>query len=174
MKSDREPARFPASVYEKLWAIAKRGSDHVNPTVVVQIAKGGAASRDRYVRAGVAFFEVSFMVHGQQGRILVAQGSVVLLHIVEYVALDDEGIFPTIIVEILEAYSPTGGFSGERAEPGFDFLGAEAGVAVIMKGDVRLVRELRDEKVRKAIVVVILECDTHAGEHFTVAGQCRA
>src|SRR5260370_25246005 len=43
-----------------------------------------------------------------------------------------------------------------------------------MEGYVGVVRELRDEKVGKAIVVVILKCHAHAGKHFAVAGQSRA
>ncbi len=43
-----------------------------------------------------------------------------------------------------------------------------------MEDDVGLVRKLRDEKVWKAIVVVVLKRHAHAGKHFAVAGQPRA
>src|SRR5260370_31347552 len=43
-----------------------------------------------------------------------------------------------------------------------------------MENDVRLARKLRDEKVGKPIVVVILEGDAHAGKHFAVVGKGRA
>ena len=89
-------------------------------------------------------------------------------------ALNDEGILPAIIVEIFQPHAPTGGFAGERAKTGFQFLGAERTVAVVMEDHVGLVRKLRDKKVGKAIVVVILKDNAHAGEHLAVVGKGRA
>src|ERR1700719_4658396 len=114
------------------------------------------------------------VIHCQQRRVFVVQRTVVLFHVVEDMALDDKGVLPTVIVKILEPYSPAGRFSGERAEAGFEFLGTEGTMSVIVKGDVGLVRKLCDEKVRKTVVVVILKDNTHAGKHFAITRQRRA
>jgi hypothetical protein len=47
-------------------------------------------------------------------------------------------------------------------------------VAIVVKRDIGLMRKLRHQQVGKAVVIVILKCDAHAGEHFAVAGQRRA
>jgi len=77
--------------------------------------------------------------------------------------------FQPSFIKIFQTDSPAEDFPESAPKPAFQFLGAERAVGRHMKRHVRLVRKLRDEKVRKAIVVVILKDDAHAGEHFAVA-----
>src|ERR1700733_7409140 len=80
-------------------------------------------------------------------------------------SLNDECILPSVVVKVLQSDSPARHVSREHAEPCFQFLRAEQSPAVIMKNNVGLVRELGDEKVGKAIVVVVLKNDAHARRH---------
>jgi len=50
-----------------LWTITERSGDDVDPTIVVQIAEGCTASGNRHIGAGVRLFEVSVVIHGEQG-----------------------------------------------------------------------------------------------------------
>src|SRR3984957_864010 len=47
-------------------------------------------------------------------------------------------------------------------------------MSVIVKQNVRLVGQLRDKKIRKAVVIVVLESDAHARGHFAGVVQGRA
>ena len=52
---DGEPVQIAAAVQEQLGMFAKRGGDHVDPAIVVQIAEGGAASGDGTSEPGLPF-----------------------------------------------------------------------------------------------------------------------
>jgi len=108
---------FPSAVQENLWTITERSGDDVDPTIVVQIAEGCTASGDRRIRAGVRLFEVPVVIHGEQGRILVAQCTVVLFHVVEDVTLNDEGVFPTVIIKIFQTDSQPEDFPESAPKP---------------------------------------------------------
>src|SRR3984893_4963848 len=88
-------------------------------------------------------------------------------------ALNNKRVLPTVIVKILQPYPPTRGFPGKRAKPDVQFLRAERSSALVVINDVGLRRKLRDEKVGKAIVIVILKNNAHAGEHLAVACKGR-
>jgi len=62
MQRDGEPVQIAAAVQKQLGMLAKRCGDHVDPAIVVQIAERRAASGDGHIRAGVALFEMPFVI----------------------------------------------------------------------------------------------------------------
>src|SRR5580658_681520 len=157
-----EPAQLPAPIQIQLRALAQRRSYHVHPAIVVQVAECRSPSGHGHIRSGVSLFETSLAIQCEQRRLPITQRAIVHLHIVENMALNNEDVLPAVVVKILQAYSPSRGFSGENAKPHFEFLRAERSPAIVMKNDVGLVRELGDEKVGQTIVIVILKDNSHA------------
>src|ERR1700687_3306144 len=152
-----QPMQFPAAIQIQLGVFAKRGSDHGHPAIVVQIAERSAASSYRYVRTGVGLFEMTVMIQGKQRRLPIAQRAVIQLHVIEDMALHNEGVLPAVIVKVLQPDAPARRFPGKRSEASFQFLRAESSLAVVMKNDVGLVGKLSDQNIGKAIVVVVLK-----------------
>src|SRR5271168_4442535 len=77
-------------------------------------------------------------------------------------SLDNECILPSVVIKIFQSDAPARNVSGEHAQPRFQFLRAERAASIVMKEDVGIVRKLGDEKVGKAIVVIILKNHAHA------------
>jgi len=97
-----------ATVEEQDWRAAESRDEDVDPAVVVDVAKGGAACSQRRGHAGIGALETAVVIQRKQRQLLVAQGSVNLLDIVQHVALCDEKVLPAVIVEIFEAHAPAG------------------------------------------------------------------
>src|SRR5271154_491388 len=111
---------------------------------------------------------MSVAIQCQQRRLPIAERTIVRLYIIEDMALHDKGVLPAVVVKILETNSPTGDLAGERAEPTFEFLRAEYSVTFVVIHDIGLVRELRDQQIGEAVVIVILKRNAHPGEHFSI------
>src|SRR5580658_6174189 len=137
-----QPVQVAAAIQIKLRGFAKRGADHIDPAIVVQIAEGSAAPGYRHIRPGVCFFESSLTIQGQQWWLPIAQRAIVKFHIIEDVALNYERILPAVIVKIFEPHSPAGAASGKHAKSRFQFVRAEQSLAVVVKDAIGLVGEL--------------------------------
>src|SRR5258708_2576174 len=163
-----------ATVEEQDWRAAESRDEDVDPAVVVDVAKGGAACSQRRGHAGIGALETSIVIQRKQRQLLVAQGSVNLRDITQHVALRDEKILPAVIVEIFEAHAPARAARGQGAQTGLKALIAEDAGAVIVIQAVDLARQDRNDDVGVAIVIVILKDAAHPRKTLAVGGECGA
>src|SRR5580704_17717022 len=80
---------------------------NIDPTIIIEIAECGAASRYQRVDSRIDSFEAAIMIHRQRCWLEVVQRRIDGFHVVEHVPLSDEQIFLTVVVEILETDAPT-------------------------------------------------------------------
>ena len=83
-------------------------------------------------------------------------------HVVDHMRLRDEDIFPTVVVEILQANTPSGSRSGQQPKAGLNTLLSENTPALIVKHDVKLMRKFGDDDVGQPVIVVVLKDHSHA------------
>src|SRR5579859_2958574 len=115
----RAPMRSASAILKELWMLTQRGGYDINPAVIPQVSKRSATSGDRYIGTGIASHEVSCAIHRQQRRLAIFQRLIVHMYVVEYVSLNDKGVFPSVVVEVFKAYTPSRHSSRQRAESGF-------------------------------------------------------
>src|SRR5690242_19361923 len=119
LKRDGKPViRTAAAVKQPNRWPAQTGDYRIHVPIVIDVTKGYAAGRHRLGDAGIGAFEPPLVIQREQWHFFVTQGSVNVLHIVEHVALRDKKILPTVVVEILQAYTPAGTHGCQSAESG--------------------------------------------------------
>ena len=147
--------------------------DRVDVAVVVEIAERGAAARPVLLEhvAREHADEAPGLVAQQQWRLQVAQVGRRLFDRVHHVPLRDEDVLPPVVVVVEEPCAPAR--EGERGPADAAGVGsiAEAPVPVVAEQPVALVRQIGDEHIGPAVVVVIAEVDTHAGERLPILVQ---
>src|SRR5258708_1994009 len=79
---------------------AETGHDHIFPSVVIQVTERRPApgywSRD----SGISAFEPAVVIDRQQRQFEIVQRGIDVFHIVQYMALSHEQVFPTVVVEV--------------------------------------------------------------------------
>src|SRR5258708_14814697 len=163
-----------ATVEEQDWRAAESRDEDVDPAVVVDVAKGGAACSHARVHAGSGALETAVVIQRKQRQLLVAQESVNLLDIVQHVALCDEKVLPAVIVEIFEAHAPAGAARGQCAQAGLKALIAEDARTIVVIQAVNLARQDRNNDVGAAIVIIILKDTAHTPNTLPVGVECGA
>src|ERR1700731_1348856 len=117
-KRHDQPMLFGSAVQEDLWMSAKDRHHHILAAIIVQITEGGAACGPRGRDTGIRPLKSPVLVRSQQRQLLVVEGRIDLLHVVQHVSLGDKQVFPSIVVEIFQANPPTGASAREDAETG--------------------------------------------------------
>src|SRR6202008_1617930 len=97
---------FSTRIQQHLRRRAPYCHDAVLPAVVIQIAESRASSGPWDVRTGICSLKTSLVIHGQQRQFFILQRGIDLLYVIEHVALRDEKIFPSVVVEVFEADAP--------------------------------------------------------------------
>src|ERR1700687_194863 len=108
------------------------GHDYILPAVVIQVAESSPAPRHRSRTSGINPFEPATMIDRQQRQFEIVQRRIDVFHIVQYMALSHEQVFPSVVVEVLQANSPAGAPTGEHTQAGFETAIAERTSAVVM------------------------------------------
>src|SRR5262249_14082808 len=75
----------------------------------------------------------------------------------------DDQIFAAIVVVVKKADAPAGAQQSHLRDAGAVSVVVEGAIAVVAIERILLHGEVRDDQVRKTVVVVVLEVDTHAG-----------
>ncbi len=112
--------------------------------------------------------EMSVYVAQQQRRLEIAQVRRRFLDGIHHVRLRNEQVFPTVIVVIEEVRAPTGKGQGRAADAGGIGDIAESAVAIVVEKHVALVGKVSDNDVRPAVIIVVAEVDSHAGERLSI------
>src|SRR5260221_13617060 len=173
-QSKGQPMIATATVEEQDWRAAESRDEDVDPAVVVDVAKGGAACSQRRGHAGIGALETAVVIQRKQRQLLVAPGSVNLLDIVQHVALCDEKVLPAVIIEIFQAHAPPGAARGQCAQAGLNALIAEDARTIVVIQAVNLARQDRNDDVGAAIVIIILKDTAHPRKTLDVGGECGA
>ncbi len=82
--------------------------------------------------------------------------------------LSHEQVLPSVVVVIEEAGAPTGVSERRAAQSGLVGHIRERAVAVVLEQHVALVRQIRDNDVRPAVVVEVGEVRAHPSEGLAV------
>ena len=89
---------------------------------------------------------MTVVIHRQQRQLLIAQRSVNLLNIVQYMALRNEQIFPTIIIDIFQSRAPAGTARRQRANASLQARTVESAAALVVVKPIDLARWYGDKK----------------------------
>src|SRR5258706_14254571 len=106
--------RGSSPVHKDLGVPPENSDDSVHRAIVVQIAECDATSRYQFVRSWIYRLEAATVIQRKQRGFQIVQGGVDLLHIVQNMALRDKQILLPVIIEIFEAYAPTGTHSRQH------------------------------------------------------------
>src|SRR5262249_19905954 len=107
----------------------------------------------------------------QQRNVLITQGRIDLLHIVEHVALRHKQVLPAVVVEVLKAHAPSGTERSQRSQATFQALVGKKPPAVVVIQGVDLPRQHGNENIGAAIVVIVLKDNAHPGKTFAVGSE---
>src|ERR1035438_10407516 len=162
---------FSPAIKEDLGMTTKNGHHHVLPAVVVQITECGPAAYHRGAYSGIHPFETSVMIYRQQRKLFIVQRWVDRLYVIQNMSLGDKQIFPSVVVEILQAYAPPRAPAGEDAQAGLQALIAERAFPLVVVHAVDLARQLGHDDVGPSVVVVVLKNHSHARKPSTVLGE---
>src|SRR5260221_2609090 len=88
-QSNGQPMIATATVEEQDWRAAESRDEDVDPAVVVDVAKGGAACSQRRGHAGIGALETAVVVQREQWQVPVCDCSVDLLEIAQHGARFD-------------------------------------------------------------------------------------
>src|SRR5271156_309616 len=102
-----QPMQLATAIHEHLRMATQIGHHDILPAIVVQVAKRGATRGYRIRAPGVNAFEAAIMVHRQKRQFKVVKRGIDLFHIVQHMALGYEQVFPTVVVKVFQAHTPT-------------------------------------------------------------------
>src|SRR5277367_6907272 len=94
-----------------------------------------------------------------------------VLHIVEHMALRDEEILPSVVVEIFQPNAPAGAPTRQRTKASFEAAIAKRPAAVVVIHTVDFSGQLGHDHIGSAIVVVVLKDDTHSRKPPAILGK---
>ena len=173
-EADKNPVLASgADVAEELDGLIEAGDDDIDAAGIEDIAEGCAAVRCRDLKrrsgAGTDILEfgVAEIAEDAVGLGVGLRGDS-LLDVVHHVGASDEKVFPSVVVEIVDAVAPASHAIGEVAEATGD-SGICEDVAALrgVKGKV-FVLDGSVPDVGAAVVVDVAEISTHAGERVAI------
>src|SRR6476660_9448562 len=94
-----------------------------------------------------------------------------LFYVVEHMSLRYEKIFPSIVVEILQANTPPRTSAGEHTEAGLQAPIAEGAFALVVIDAINFAGELGDDHIGASVIVVVLKNHAHSGESSPIFRQ---
>src|ERR1700721_3749507 len=132
---------------------AEPGGDHLDRSVIVQIAKGRATSRDQRGRSWIGRLQSAVAIQCQQGWLQIVQRRVNLFHVIEDVTLRDEQVLLSVIIKIFQPYAPPRGYARKHGHTGLQTAIAECAVSFIVKYGVRLTGQRGEDDTRNPVFV---------------------
>src|ERR1700690_344875 len=93
-----------------------------------------------------------------------------LRDIIHNVALSDEQVLPSVVVEILQTQTPPGTPPRDQPQPTLQTAVGENSVAIIVVERIGLLRQITYDNVRASIIIVVLKSNAHAGIGVAIGG----
>jgi hypothetical protein len=105
-KGDGEPMQRAAVIEEDLRMSAESGYDDILPAIVIEITEGRPSGGGWSRTSRLSALKTTIAIHRHERRFEIMKRGIDLLHVIQHVTLSDEQVFPTIVVEILQADTP--------------------------------------------------------------------
>src|ERR1041384_399171 len=99
----------------------------------------------------------------QQGLLRVTGAPLMIVDRGIHMTIRHEKIFPAVVVIINKSGAPTEKWNGHFAQPSLKRKVGEVSFAIVVIENIRVVRKVRNFKIDSSIIVVIADCQAHAG-----------
>src|SRR5580658_9400714 len=117
-EKDAEPVGFAAAIHKNERRTLQACRDYIHPAVIVQVAERGATAGDGFVSSRICTFKAAVVIQRKKRRLQILDRGVVFFDVVEDVSLNDEQVFPAVVIKIFEADAPARDIARKKAKPG--------------------------------------------------------